>query len=44
VGYLFGGAPAPRCLDAADADDSGQVELSDAVFLLEALFQGSALR
>lgn len=37
--YLFVGTQAPECLDTADADDSGDVELTDAVFILQFLFQ-----
>jgi hypothetical protein len=38
--YLFGKGPAPSCLDAADADDSGVVGLGDAVTVLAWLFAG----
>jgi hypothetical protein len=41
LGYLFLGDTLPGCLDAADADDSGGLELTDAVFLLSALFLGT---
>ncbi|MBI4607255.1 MAG: hypothetical protein HY721_35265, partial [Planctomycetes bacterium] len=40
LGYLFLGRDAPGCLDAADADDSGVLELTDAVFLFSHLFLG----
>jgi hypothetical protein len=32
----------PDCLDAADADDNGQVQLTDAVRILGFLFLGTA--
>ncbi len=38
--YLFGGGPAPRCADSADANDDGAVDISDAIFLLGYLFGG----
>ncbi len=38
VDILFKGA-APRCLDACDANDSGYVNIGDAVFLLYFLFR-----
>ncbi|MBI4603551.1 MAG: FG-GAP repeat protein, partial [Planctomycetes bacterium] len=40
LGYLFLGAATPACLDAADADDSGSLELTDAVRILGYLFLG----
>ncbi len=44
VGFLldfqFLGGTAPRCLDAADADDSGTIELTDAIVILDQLFIG----
>jgi hypothetical protein len=39
-GYLFLGRLAPPCVDAADADDSGVVNLTDSVRILDFLFQG----
>jgi len=33
--YLFLSGPAPACLDAADADDSGSLNLTDPVYLPE---------
>jgi len=39
--YLFSGA-ALRCLDAADFDDSGKIQIGDAVALLAWLFRGGA--
>ncbi|MBN1443847.1 MAG: hypothetical protein JXA90_14145, partial [Planctomycetes bacterium] len=39
--HLFGGAQT-TCEDAADADDSGSVEITDAVFTLDFLFRGGA--
>ena len=41
-GYLFLGAATPGCLDAADSDDNGSVELSDGVRTLSFLFLGGA--
>jgi len=40
LGHLFRGEPAPRCLEAADADDDGRIELTDAIFVLGHLFLG----
>lgn len=37
---IFGGGRALPCLDAADANDNGKVELSDAVHILNYLFRG----
>lgn len=45
LGYLFaggaGGGPAPTCLDALDADDSGVVDIADALRILLHLFDGA---
>ena len=38
--YLFRGGRAPRCFDAADANDDRVVDLSDSIFLLTYLFVG----
>ncbi len=38
--YLFGGCPAPTCLDAADAIDTGDLDISDPLFLILYLFIG----
>jgi hypothetical protein len=38
LGYLFLGGGAPPCEDAADADDNGKLELTDAVLTLNYLF------
>ena len=41
--FLFlGGGTAPRCADAGDINDSGDIDLSDAVALLAAFFQGGS--
>jgi hypothetical protein len=40
VGFLFLGDAEPPCLAAADADDSGRLELTDAVRILNYLFLG----
>ncbi len=39
--HLFGGLPVD-CLDAADAGDDGQVDLTDAIYLLRYLFLAEA--
>ena len=39
---LFQGGPQPTCGDAADADDSGGLNISDPIYLLQHLFQGQA--
>jgi len=36
---LFQGGPAPSCQEAADADDNGRLDLTDAIYLLEFLFR-----
>ncbi len=38
--YLFQGGVRVECLDAADADDNGEVDITDAVFSLGAQFLG----
>jgi hypothetical protein len=38
---LFQSGPAPACEDAADADDSGTLNLTDAITTLRSLFQGA---
>ncbi|MBN1420417.1 MAG: hypothetical protein JXP34_16690, partial [Planctomycetes bacterium] len=38
LNYLFGGVPAPSCLDAADADDDGKITIGDAVLILNYIF------
>jgi hypothetical protein len=40
LGYLFQGAFDPECLDALDADDTGDPDITDAVYLLSYLFLG----
>ncbi|MBI4603351.1 MAG: hypothetical protein HY721_15475 [Planctomycetes bacterium] len=42
MGWLFLGRPGPPCVRGADANDSGKVDLSDAVFSLGCLFLGQA--
>ena len=42
LGYLFLGAVAPDCPDAADANDDARLDISDAVGTLGFLFLGSA--
>jgi len=41
LGYLFGGAGEPPCLDAADANDDGSVNVADAIAVLSHLFGGA---
>jgi hypothetical protein len=41
LGFLFQGADAPECLDAADADNDRRLQLTDAVRVLGFLFQGT---
>jgi hypothetical protein len=49
LGYLFGPAGEPckesvaQCLDAADANDDGRLNISDAVMALRHVFMGSEL-
>ena len=38
LGYLFLGRREPSCRDAADINDSGQIDISDAVATFEFLF------
>jgi hypothetical protein len=38
LGHLFLGDPALQCLDAADADDSGELDISDPIAILRSLF------
>ena len=40
--FLFLGGARPGCLDAADANNDGEVDLSDTSWLLSFLFQGDA--
>lgn len=40
LSWLFQGGEEPGCQDAADADDSGTVDLTDAVYTLQHLFLG----
>jgi hypothetical protein len=40
--HLFAGAPEPACLDAGDADDSGALNVTDCIHLLEFLFRGGS--
>ena len=42
LGWQFQGKDAPACIAASDVDVSGEVELTDAIRLLNWLFQGSA--
>jgi formylglycine-generating enzyme required for sulfatase activity len=39
-GFLFLGTATPSCSDAADANDSGQIDISDGVYVLSFLFTG----
>ncbi len=38
--HLFLGEPPPACLDAADTDDSGEIDISDPIFGLTFLYLG----
>ena len=38
--YVFSGGTAPTCQDAADANDNGFVDVSDAINTLSVLFLG----
>ena len=43
LNYLFLGADAPACMDAADTDDSGgELSLTDAVVIFNWLFLGKS--
>lgn len=42
LAYLFSGGAAPPCLDAADVNDRGRVDVSAAIALLNFLFLGGA--
>jgi hypothetical protein len=43
IGYAYSGQPeSARCLDAADVDDSGKVDVTDAIRILLYLFRGDA--
>ena len=42
LGYLFLGGAGPPCENAADADDKGSLELTDAVYVLNHIFLGRA--
>jgi hypothetical protein len=41
--YLFLHDSPPVCLDAADANDSSEVDISDALFLIFHLYQAGAV-
>ena len=43
VNVLFVGGQVPPCEDAADADDSGQLNLSDSITTLSFLFVGAGV-
>ena len=40
LGFLFAGNQAPPCLDAADTDDSGQLNIVDSIGTFNWLFAG----
>ncbi len=42
LSYLFNGGSEPRCMDAADADDNGDLDITDAIVMLGELFTDSA--
>jgi hypothetical protein len=41
IAFLIRGGPIPRCLDAADADDNGRVNIADPIAILQMLFLGA---
>lgn len=41
LGYLFGSAERPSCVDAADANDDGETNIADAITMLGHLFGGA---
>ena len=43
LAYLFGGGPAPSCLDAGDPNDDGIINISDAIRALGHLFDGASI-
>ncbi len=42
LNHLFTGTPHPPCLDAADANDAGVLNIATAVFIFNFLFSGGA--
>ena len=40
--FLFSGGAAPACLDSADTNDTGSVEITDAIIIFSWLFSGGA--
>ena len=40
LNYLFLSGKEPGCLDVADGNDDGSVDLGDGIFILFALFEG----
>ncbi|MCZ6792301.1 MAG: hypothetical protein O7J95_01655 [Planctomycetota bacterium] len=42
LSYLFLGSQTPRCLDAADTDDDGELHITDPIYLLQYRFLGGA--
>ena len=40
--YLFSGGAAPACLDSADTNDTGSIEITDAIIVFGWLFSGGA--
>jgi len=38
--YIFGGGPAPPCLNQADANDDNSLDISDSTYLFNWLFRG----
>jgi hypothetical protein len=41
LSYLFANGKVPDCLDAADANDSGEIDVADAITILSHLFANS---
>jgi hypothetical protein len=40
VDRMFTGGPAPVCVEEADIDGSGEIDISDLVFLVDYVFTG----
>jgi hypothetical protein len=38
LSYLFADGSAPSCMDTADANDDGAIDIADAIFVLQYLF------
>ena len=40
--FLFSGGAPPACMDSADANDTGFIEITDAIIIFSWLFTGGA--